>query len=181
MLLLNIPDKEYYNEETNEFVTVKGRTLQLEHSLVSISKWEAKYKKPFLESIKKLTRNEFLYYVKCMTITQNVQDNVYRNITNKEVQIITEYINDPMTATTFGPEGKHPKGREHLTSELVYYYMTALNIPFECQKWHFNRLMTLIKVCSIKNTPPKKMNKSALRSRNRALNEARKAKLHTHG
>jgi hypothetical protein len=181
MLKITIPGAELYNEEKNEFVYTKETTLQLEHSLVSISKWESKYKKSFLGS-KKKTPAEMLYYIKCMTITQNVPESAYLGLTVETIETIKKYIDDPMTATVIPePPQKNGGPKESITSELIYYWMVALQIPWECQKWHINRLLTLIKVCNIKNTQPKDMPKAELYSRNKALNAARKAKYKTHG
>lgn len=179
MLRITISPPEQWDEEKNEFVYIKGQTLQLEHSLVSLSKWESKWCKPFLSKQEK-TYEETLDYIKCMTLTQNVNPEIYRYLTNANIREINAYIEAPMTATTFSNDrGKN--NREQITAELIYYWMIAQNIPFECQKWHLNRLLTLIKVCSIKNTPPKKMSRGEIMRRNTALNEARKKKLHTRG
>lgn len=182
MLQLTIPALELYDEGANEFITLPPVNLQLEHSLVSISKWESKWHKPFLSKGEK-TREETIDYVKCMTITQNVNDSVYARLDSTCIQKINDYIDNPMTATWFSDEKgpKKPGGKTVITSELIYYWMIALNVPFECQKWHLNRLLTLIKVCEIKNTPPKKMGQKELLSRNRALNAARRKKLNTRG
>lgn len=179
MLQITIPATEYFNSETNEFVNIKEQTLQLEHSLVSISKWESKWCKPFLDTNTKRTYEENLDYIKCMTITQNVNPDVYKGLTSENLTAITDYIGAPMTATTI----KEKKGRGHqiITSELIYYWMFSLNIPMECQKWHINRLMMLIRVCNEKSQPPKKMSKSEILSRNRSLNAARKARLKSRG
>lgn len=188
MLQITIPPIEYYDEATNRFFT-KGQTqvLNLEHSLISISKWEAKWKKPYIPNSKKVERTleEAIDYIKCMTLNQNVDDEVYYRIPAVEIQRINEYINDPMTATIIneGPSSKKGKkfSEEFITSELIYYWMITLNIPVEFQKWHINRLLTLIKVCTIKNTPQKKMSKSDLFSRNKALNDARRKAMHSKG
>lgn len=182
MLQIVIPSQEYYDEIKNEFVTIKGQVLQLEHSLVSISKWESKWNKPFLSKEKKTTE-EFLDYVRCMTLTQNVNPMVYRNINQDIANKILSYIEAPMSATWFN-ESKLPARRssEVVTSELIYYWMVALQIPFECQKWHLNRLMTLIRICNIKNNPKqKKMSKSEILSRNAALNAARRKSMGSAG
>lgn len=180
MLTIKIPKgRELFDEVNNEFITSKAQTLQLEHSLVSLSKWESKWCKPFLTKDIK-THEESIDYIRCMTITQNVDPIVYRFITNEEMDQVNRYIKAPMTATTFS-NNKESINREIITSEIIYYWMIALNIPFECQKWHLNRLITLINVCNIKNTPPKKMNKRDIMRRNRALNEARRKKLGTRG
>ena len=181
MLRITIPAVESWNEETNEFVITRPeQTLQLEHSLVSLSKWESKWCKPFLTNATK-TSEETLDYVKCMTITQNVAPDTYNYLTQENFKEINEYIGAPMTATTFYEDKTNRPNRETITSELIYYWMIALNIPVDFQKWHLNRLLTLIKVCNIKNTPPKKRSKREIMSRNKALNEARRQQLNTRG
>lgn len=181
MLQITIPAGEQWDEVKQEFiVSNKEQILTLEHSLVSLSKWESKWNKPFLSKVKK-TREEELDYIKCMTITQNVDPVVYNFITNENMEQINRYIEAPMTATWFTEEKNNKPNKEQVTSELVYYWMIALNIPFECQKWHLNRLLTLIRVCNVKNSPPKKMSKRDIMSRNAALNAARKKKYNTKG
>ena len=180
MLQITIPAVELWDERKQEFITTKEQTLQLEHSLVSLSKWESKWCKPFLTKQEK-TFEETLDYIKCMTLTQNVDPEVYNYITNGNINEINEYIEAPMTATYFSDEKTSKTNREQVTAELIYYWMIALNIPFECQKWHLNRLLTLIKVCSIKNQPPKKRSKKDIMSRNTALNAARRKRLNTKG
>jgi hypothetical protein len=162
------------------FIEPKKQVLQLEHSLVSISKWESKWCKPFL-SKNEMTVEETLDYIRCMTLTQNVNPDIYNYITNENIRQVNKYIEAPMTATWFTEEKNGKPNREQITNELIYYWMVALNIPFECQKWHFNRLLTLIRVCNIKNQPPKKMSKKDILSRNAALNAARKKQLNTKG
>lgn len=179
MLIITIPSQELFNEVTNEFVSTKEHTLQLEHSLVSLSKWESKWNKPFLSKDQK-TIEQTLDYIKCMTITQNVNPEVYNFLTDKNIEAINNYIDAPMTATTF-PENGNSHSREIVTSELIYYWMISLNIPMECQKWHLNRLLTLIRVCNVKNAPAKKMSKKDIMSRNAALNAARRKKLNSKG
>ena len=179
MLRLIIPGLEYYDEVKNEFVYYDEQVLQLEHSLVSISKWESKWCKPFLDN-KDKSVEEIIDYIKCMTITQNVKPEVYNRLTEKNIIEINDYIDHPMTATTFNDMSR-PGSREIITSEVIYYWMITFNIPFECQKWHLNRLLTLIKVCNIKNNPPKKMSKQEILNRNKALNEARKKELKSRG
>jgi hypothetical protein len=179
MLQIVIPDREYWDELKNEFVTIKGQTLQLEHSLVSLSKWESKWNKSFLFKQEK-TFEETLDYVRCMTITQNVKPETYYHLTKENYDAVLEYINAPMTATTFSKSNERPSN-EVITSELIYYWMISLNIPMECQKWHLNRLLTLIRVCNIKNQPSKKMSKRDVMSRNAALNAARKKRYNTKG
>lgn len=180
MLRIVIPATEQFDEQRQEFVYTKEQILNLEHSLVSISKWEAKWEKVFLSN-KEKTYEETIDYIKCMTVTQNVDPNVYSCLTDENFKAINEYIDAPMTATYFSKKEDKARSREQVTSELIYYWMIAFNIPFECQKWHLNRLLTLIEVCNVKNQPPKKMSKKALMSRNAALNAARKKKLNTKG
>ena len=179
MLEITIPGIELYDENANEFIYYKDEMLQLEHSLVSISKWEANWCKPFLSSANK-TNDEILDYIKCMTLNSNVDANLYSRLTQENLTEINEYLGRPMTATTFSNE--NGKGnREIITSEIIYYWMVSFNIPFECQYWHLNRLLTLIKVCNVKNNPPKKMSKNEILSRNKALNEARRKQFNTKG
>ena len=179
MLELIIPAYELFNEETQEFINEPERILKLEHSLVSISKWEAKWNKPFLSN-KKKTFDEVVDYIKCMTINQGIPDSAYLYLTEEQYAEINRYIVAPMTATTIQEE-QGEKSREIITSEIIYYYMIACNIPMECQRWHLNRLMTLIKVCNIKNQPPKKRSMREVMQSNTALNAARKKKLNTKG
>lgn len=180
MLQIVIPAVEYYDEVKEEFISAKEQTLQLEHSLVSLSKWESKWCKVFLSKQEK-TPEETMDYIKCMTITQNVNPEVYSRLTQSNMDEIQQYIAAPMTATYFSKNAAGRSSGEQVTSELIYYWMIALNIPFECQKWHLNRLLTLIRVCNVKNQPPKKMSKREIMSRNASLNAARKQQLNTTG
>ena len=180
MLQVTIPASEYFDEKTGEFNSIRETTLQLEHSLVSVSKWESKWCKPFLGSNEKTTE-ECIDYVRCMTITQHVDPTVYQFLTQKNFQEINAYIEAPMTATTFSERENKRFSREVVTAEIIYYWMVALNIPFECQKWHLNKLIALVRVCNIKNTPQKKMSRREVTERNRALNEARRKKMHSSG
>ena len=180
MLQITIPSTELWDDKKQEFIYTKEYVLQLEHSLVSISKWESKWNKVFLSREDK-TYEETIDYIKCMTITQNIPDEAYHYITKTNVDEIEKYIAAPMTATWFSKEKPTGGNREKVTSELIYYWMIALNIPFECQKWHLNRLLTLIRVCNVKNAPPKKMSKRSLMQRNAALNAARRKQYNTTG
>lgn len=182
MLEIYVPDSETFDESTSEFHSIKGQTLQLEHSLLSISKWESKWHKPFIDNNDKTTE-EILDYIKCMTLNKNVDPNLYYVLTEENVKAVNDYINDPMTATTINEVGKKrgSGNGERVTSELIYYWMIALNIPVEFQKWHLNRLMMLIRVCSIKNEPGKKMSKSEILRSNKALNASRRQRLGTKG
>lgn len=179
MLTITVPSIEQYDETKNEFISSKEVELVLEHSLVSLSKWESKWCKPFLSKEEKSTE-ETLDYIACMTITKHVDPNVYRNLTAGVISEVNDYIGKPMTATTVS----HMPGRtnrEIVTAELIYYWMIALNIPFECQKWHLNRLLTLINVCNIKNGPHKKMGRREILQRNADLNAARRKSLGSKG
>ena len=184
MLDLTIKPKEFYDEESNTFFVpecvAKDVHLRLEHSLVSISKWESFWKKPFLTKEKK-SYEEIIYYVKCMTLTQNVNPEVYNYLSVDDINKVNSYIEDPMSATTINENRTYHVNREQPTSELIYYWMIALNIPMECQKWHLNQLMTLIKVASIEQQPPKQMSKRDIMAQNKSLNAARRARMHSKG
>ena len=180
MLQITVPERECYDEARNLYIQAPSRTLQLEHSLVSIGKWESKWCKPFLSTDGKMTNAELIDYIRCMTISQNVPDEVYMCLTDENLREIQAYIRAPMTATTFRT-GAGAHGREIVTSEIVYYWMISYEIPMECQKWHFNRLMTLIRVCSEKNAKPTKKTRREIMQENRALNNARKARLGSRG
>lgn len=180
MLRITIPRVELFDDKTQTFIELEEQTLELEHSLVSISKWESKWNKAFLSRREK-TYEETLDYIKCMTLTDNVSDDVYYRLTRANVEQINKYIEAPMTATHFSEDNSNSSSRETITSELIYYWMITLNINFECQYWHLNRLLTLVKVCNIKNQPPKKRSKRDIMSRNRSLNAARRQQLNTTG
>lgn len=177
-----IPGQELWDPVKREFLpSGKDTVIQIEHSLISLSKWEAKWCKPFLSSNK--TNEELIDYIRCMTLTQNVDPEIYRKIPRSVINEIVEYIEAPMTATTFSKKEGEGGGAKNqiVTNELIYYWMVALQIPFECEKWHLNRLLTLIRICNIKNQPPKKMGKNEIMSRNRALNAARRNRLGSKG
>lgn len=192
MLTIDVPANEFYDNDANEFITIKETRLNLEHSLISLSKWESKWNKSFLSKSKKraLTYAQSIDYIKCMTINGGVDPNVYRVLTQKNVSDIYEYINAPMSATYF-PEEDGPPGKDVITAELIYYWMISLNIPFECNKWHLNRLLSLIRVCNMKNEAAygknagkkghrKGLSNEALRQR-AALNQQRLKQYNTRG
>ena len=179
MLKLIIPDLEKYDDLKNEFIAIKGQAIQVEHSLVSISKWESKWRKPFLSKEPKTTE-ETLDYIRCMTITQNVSNEIYGNITNENIKDTSIYIEDPMTATWFAKE-LSGASKEIITSEIIYYWMITYNIPFDYQKWHLNRLLTLIRVCNKKNEKTKPMSNSEIMSKNTNLNNERRKRLNSEG
>ena len=180
MLRITIPATEGWDEVNERFIKTNEQTLCLEHSLVSLSKWESKWNKAFLSN-KPKTEEEVLDYIKCMTITQNVPPDTYNCLTRENIEEINRYIEAPMTATVITEDGKTTRGRETVTAELIYYWMIALQIPWECQKWHLNRLITLVKVCNVKNSPPKKRSARDIMSRNAKLNAARRKQYNSRG
>lgn len=182
MLRITIPGTEYWDEKKERFFYTRETHLQLEHSLVSISKWEAKWHKPFIDN-KDLTGEQIVDYIRCMTLTQNVDPNVYYQIDEDNLNKIKAYIDDPMTATWFSKTVGPPKRKEIVTSEIIYYWMIKLNIPVEFQKWHINRLITLIKVFEAKDDTQsgKKINKRQIAQEYAAINAARRKALNTKG
>ena len=180
MLKLVVLGTEYFNEETETFETVGDFELELEHSLISLSKWESKFQKPFLTSTKK-TSAEILSYVEAMIITQNFPEGIVERFDQRNLQQVNDYIESKESATTFGAMPERRGRGEIITSELIYYWMVAFNIPFECEQWHLNRLFALIRICNIKNSKPKKMSRNEMAARNRELNARRRAELNTKG
>jgi len=180
MLKIIVPGVEMFDDRSQEFVTEGDVTLELEHSLVSLSKWESKHEKPFLGKVEK-TSEEVIDYIRCMILTPNVSEEVISKLTEKNITEINEYIDSKMTATWFSDAPGTPKTRDVITAELIYYWMVVFQIPFECERWHLNRLFTLIRVCNVKQAKPKKMSRSELAARNRELNAQRKAQLGTSG
>lgn len=180
MLRIDIPEREFFDEETETFGRIRATTLYLEHSLISISKWEAKWHIEFFESEK--TLEQTMDYIACMILNREIDDKarILKFLTEENVKKINDYINDPMTATTIKDDGK--RGRtQKITSELIYCWMVQYQIPFECEKWHINRLIMLIRVISEENKPKKKMSRREIMAQNKALNAARKARLGTRG
>ena len=180
MLEITIPGAECWDESREMFVATKEQTIRLEHSLVSISKWETKWHKAFYSS-KEKTAEEKIDYIRCMTLTKNVDPYIYNCLSEENIQKINSYIEDPMTATKFYYEKQGGLSRDTITSELIYYWMISLNIPVEFEKWHINRLLTLIKVFNTKNQPDKKMSTKEIIDRNRTLNKARREQLKSKG
>jgi len=170
---------ELFNKETEEFFTLPETKIVIEHSLVSISKWESKWHKPYLSKEQK-TSEQVLHYIKCMTITQNVNDSIYLAMPSSAINEIVEYIEDPATATIINDPKDNKLHNEIITSELVYYWMFKLGIPKECEKWHFNRLLTLIRVYGAKDNP-KKMSKNEILNQNRSLNKLRRSQFKSKG
>lgn len=180
MLEIIIPGQELYDEEKEEFINTKSYTLQLEHSLVSLSKWESKWEIPFLSTDNK-TNEQVVDYIRFMTITQHVNAEAYNYLTPAIFKKIEDYIKAPMTATWFSEKEQQRQSKEVITSEIIYYWMVANNIPFECQKWHLSRLLTLIRVCGLKNSPPKKMSRKEMLARRNSINAQRRAKTGSRG
>ena len=180
MLHITIPAIEQWDEINEQFINTKEQKLSLEHSLVSLSKWESKWCKPFFSKQEK-TQEQIIDYVRCMTITQNVNPEIYKYLSRDNLKQINDYIDAPMTATRFSEDKNKTGNNKQITSEIIYYWMIAFKIPFECQKWHLNKLMTLIRVCDIKNQPPKKRSQKEIMSRNAALNAARRKRLNSKG
>lgn len=178
MLKITVPAIEGFDEAKQEFVSIEGVTLELEHSLLSLSQWESKWKRPFLSDGPK-TPEEINDYIRCMSLNE-LRSDVENVFTIEVYNKVNDYIGDTMTATTINERGGKTN-RETITSEIVYYWMVALNIPFECERWHFHRLLTLVRVCNIKNSPPKKMNRRETLAQQRDLNAARKQALGTTG
>lgn len=179
MLQITIPENEFFNDSTGEFINIRKTTLRLEHSLLSLSKWEAKWHVPFLTE-KEKTQEQCIDYIRCMTIAPNVDPMVYLGLTKENFDAVNNYIDDPATATTI-KETRKSRSREIITSEIIYYWMVSLNIPFECEKWNLNRLIMLVRVCSIKNEEPKKPNRRDLYARNNMLNQQRRKMLNSTG
>ena len=180
MLTIRIAGQEFYDETTGEFSTVDNVVLELEHSLVSLSKWESKYQTPFLSDKEKTTESVF-DYIKTMVVTPGIDTDILYRCSKDDLVRIQEYIDSSQSATTFG-EMPSRRGRgEVITAELIYYWMVAFNIPFECQYWHLNRLFSLVRICNIKNNPPKKMSRHEVAMRNRELNAQRRSEIGTNG
>lgn len=170
---ITVPYGELWDSKNNRFIYSKEQSITFEHSLVSISKWESKWHIPFMSNDEKTTEQIF-DYIKCMTITQNVKDETYNFLTEDNIKTIKEYIDNPMTATWFSENG--PKSRRVITSELIYYYMIESGVPMECQRWHINRLLTLIRVIN-EERKEHKMSTNELYRRNSELNRLRKQRL----
>lgn len=182
MLKFTVPETDYFDDKKQEFISTEEVTLELEHSLISLSKWETIWEKPFLGTDEK-TPEEILSYIYCMTLSPDVSPEVYQRLSNDHLKQIQNYIDSKMSATWFTERNSQakPKNREIITSELIYYWMIAHSIPFECQHWHLNRLFTLIKVCNAKNAPEKKMSQREMLAQRNQLNAQRKADLKTSG
>lgn len=182
MLTLRVPiTEESFDEEKNEFIPPVFIVLELEHSLVSLSKWESKWEKPFLSNVEK-TNEEILSYIECMVLTPDFPPEILSRMTEENFTQINQYMNAKMTATWFSDAVPTTKSREVITNELIYHWLSAFSIPYQpAETWHLNRLFTLIKVANAKNAKPQKMSKSEIFERNRRLNAQRKAEMNTSG
>jgi len=180
MLKIIVPGDEFFDESAQEFITKGDVVLELEHSLVSLSKWESIYEKPFLTKEEK-TSEEILEYIKCMLIGSEIPSEIFSRFSEDNISQINDYIGAKQSATWFNERTGQPKNREIVTAEVIYHWMIAFQIPLECQMWHLSRLFTLIRVCNVKNSNPKKMGKSEVASRMRELNAQRKAEIGTRG
>jgi len=180
MLTILVPGVELYDEANELFTNDDGFVLELEHSLVSLSKWESIFEKPFLGKDSKTTE-EIFAYIQAMVLTPDVPQEVFNRLSKENLEAINTYIEAKRSATWFNDTPNAPRSREVITSELIYYWMITFNIPVEFENWHLNRLFTLIKVCNVKSAKPKKMSRAEIASRNRELNAQRKAQLGTTG
>lgn len=182
MLTITVPEQELFDEATNEFVVVSAITLELEHSLVSLSKWESEFETPFMEDTPRTTE-QTLGYIRAMTLAPDVPESTYYRLDNSHIEQISAYIDRKMTATWFtnhAPKRASGSG-EKVTAELIYYWMIALDIPVAFETWHLKRLLTLIQVCNLKNQPAKKMPRKEAMTQQASLNAARKAQMGTTG
>jgi len=180
MLVIDTASTEYYDRVSETFVEIPGVRLRLEHSLIAMSKWESKWLKPFIGR-KEPTAEELYSYIECMVINEDVINPfTIRTLSRTQLNQIADYINSPMTATTIN-NSKNKSSREVVTSELIYYWMISFNVPFECERWHLNRLLTLINVCGAKNETPKKQSPKEIMARNRELNAARRKAMQSSG
>lgn len=180
MLTILVSGVESFDDKHQEFVVEGGTQLELEHSLVSLSKWESKHEKPFLGKDPK-TSEEVLSYIKVMTLTPNVPGEIYAQLSQDNFNEINAYIESKQSATWFSEAPGAPASSEVITSELIYYWLTVFQIPFETERWNLNRLFNLIRICNIKSAKPKKMSRNEMAARQRELNAQRKAQLGTRG
>lgn len=180
MLTITVAGVDMFDDTTQEFITQGGVVLQLEHSLVALSKWESEFETPFLGQNDK-SPEQMLAYIGAMIVTPNPPEGILQKLSEENFEAINNHIDKKMTATWFGESPSGGRNREVITAELIYYWMTVFSIPFECETWHLNRLFTLIRICNIKQSKEKKMSRGETAARNRELNERRKAQLKTNG
>lgn len=180
MLTIHVPERELFDDEKQEFITTESVALKLEHSLVSIARWESKWELSFLNT-KEKTDEQMASYIESMIISPEDTSGIVDRLTAEDISAINTYINASYTATTFKQDANSKKNSEVITAELIYYWMIALNIPFECQHWHINRLITLVRVCNLKNQPPKKRSTSEIAASRARLNAERRAQMGSRG
>jgi hypothetical protein len=180
MLEIKLGATRQFDDSKQEFVMAGGVPLRLEHSLVSLSKWESIHEKPFLANEDK-TQEEIMSYVECMILSTDYPADWQLRLSKENIEEIDAYISKKMTATWFRDAPGKPQTREVITSELIYYWMTVFNIPFTCETWHLNRLFTLVRVCDLKQSKPKKMSRAEVAAQQRDLNAQRRAALKTKG
>ena len=166
MLEIRVDLEEGFDEESSKFVETSSFTVHLEHSLSSLSKWESVWEEPFLGK-KDKTEKQTISYIEMMIIDDDLPPGVFQKLINDHLQDIMNYVSADMTATKFHLDPNSPQSRETITSELIYYWMISMNIPVEFERWHLNRLITLIRVINLKNTPKKKMSATDRRNLNR--------------
>lgn len=181
MLELVVKEDELYLPHLNKFIEVPECTITLEHSLISLARWESKWHIPYLSN-KERTQEQELDYIRCMSVNKLKNDLVIKILSPMDIKTIEDYIDNPMTATTFSKNIKNQRSKkEIITAEIIYSRMFAHGIPLECQKWHLNRLLTLLRVCDLRNTPPQKMGRKETAQWNAQQNALRRAKLNSRG
>lgn len=182
MLKLFLPSREIWDDKKEEFSTIGGYEVELEHSLYTMAAWEAKWKVGFTNKQGLTQKQLFDYITTFMCQTPDVPKSAWLTINDEIVKKIQEYMEDPCTATKINSHAVNkPKKRETVTAEILYCQMFQLGIPLECEHWHLNRLMTLIEVCAIKNSPPKKMSRKEVAALQQKQNAAMRAKLGSKG
>lgn len=179
MLRITVTLAEEFDDDKQEFRKKETFDLELEHSLVSLSKWEQKYEKPFVSSQK--TTEETLDYIRMMILTPDVPPDVLSKLSKENFEQVQDYISAKMTATYFNDRAPQQRSRELLTAELIYYWMFSFNIPIECENWHLNRLLTLIRIFNVKNQPAKKTNRKELLKHQAEINRQNRERFGTKG
>lgn len=186
-LKIKFPKTEYFDENSQRFITLEPIELRFEHSLYAISKWESVIKKPFFPSNKgdTMTNEELLFYIQCMIMDESFEPKelLYR-LDEETITKLKDYISDNMTATWFNDSRKvNIVGKPHkeaVTSEMIYYYMFSLGIPIYCEHWPITRLTTLIRIFAVKNDNKPMSRREEAVSRTE-LNRLRREALHSKG
>jgi hypothetical protein len=172
MLTITVLGEEHWDQENEKFVYPDSFKLELEHSLVSLSKWESKWEVPFLGE-KPKTTEMVLDYIECMILTPDPPADWISKLSKENIEEITAYFDSKQSATWFNDHHPEPKTGETITSELVYYWLDICDIDWQAQYWHLNRLLTLVKIHTVKQAKPKPMSRSEMLRRRRALNKQR--------